>query len=378
MKHVFCILTIFLNSFTIFSQSPSDYYVTDSLTSVGIKIVDKGSMINARFCTVQTRDGEITFTPYEVSEYGIGRTQYIAHDVLLNDTLRRVFLEKLTTGDLTLYYYRDRGMKLFFLEDSLGLYAVDLKGHHGERPFRQILKNKTSDYTLSEGNLFRLSFRKQSMREFVKRYNADDQRPMKFLRYGINFGAGSTSLSPSVHASFIDLDNFTFTNNYWVVAGAFLEKPILHSNFSAVISIDVNQISGSYTNTQPLSEIDLLHKSTTVYAPIMARYSIRGKTLSPYINTGACFWYDINNKSTVHRLSKNDNVIFIEPPVDLTLRKNMGVGFVAGAGLDFRITRSNSLFLELRYIRQNVFKNYEINALHFNKTTTQIYAGISF
>jgi hypothetical protein len=374
MKSIICVLIILISNLLVMGQS--NYYVTDSMINVGVEIIDRGSE-NFQFCAIETSKGIIKLTPHEVNKYSFGESIFVARDIVINDSERRVFLEKLTHGNLTLYYYRDKKVKLYFLEDSIRFYSLS-KNHQDELFYKQILQGKTGGYPHSVRNLHHLPFTKFAMRQFVKRHNEYDTRPMQFLRYGIYFGANSMSLSPSIHNNYLDLNNFSFTKSYWFFGGVFLEKPIHFSNFSALFSLDISQISGSYARAEEFTNTDILHKSTSVNAPLMARYTYRRHILSPYINAGASLWYDISNYSIVYKANRINNEVSIAPPVNLPISDNMGVGLVAGVGLDLRITRSNSLLFEFRYIRQNVFKNNDNNALHFNKTGTQFYAGISF
>lgn len=86
---VFCIIP-----FGIYGQST--YFITDSISSFGANIIDYGDLLNARFCTVETANGIIQYTPNEVKEYGLkdGRI-YVSKAIFANDSLKKFFLLRL-------------------------------------------------------------------------------------------------------------------------------------------------------------------------------------------------------------------------------------------------------------------------------------------
>jgi hypothetical protein len=375
MKHLFCTLIILINTLYVVAQK--DYYATDSTMKAGVKMLDQG-IENFQQCALSNHKGITRFTPYEVVEYKTENMVFVARDIIVNDAERRVFLEVLTRGDNTLYFYRDNQIRLFFLEDSTGFYTLYPKNHPEEPSYKEVLQNITADHTPSVGNLYNLPFRRAAMREYIDRYNEKDQRLMQFVRYGLYFGLNHASLSLPANSIFLAGENSSFTNNSWYFAGIFMEMPIKYNNISILLSADISRISGYFTSISIYEEVDILHKSTSVNAPLMIRYTLKRHLLSPYVNTGASFWYDLSNTSTVFRARISPNEISFDPPAIMPLSHNMGIGFLVGAGLDIKISRAHSLLIELRFNRQDVFMDPESNALHFNKTGTQIYAGISF
>ena len=102
----------------IFAQNT--YYTLDSTTYVNSEVNDRGDHSNALYCYVENKGAEIAYTPDRVSEYGFsdGRI-YKAFTVNVNGQTKKYFFEKLTNGDITIWYIHLKGdIKRFYVDEN--------------------------------------------------------------------------------------------------------------------------------------------------------------------------------------------------------------------------------------------------------------------
>ena len=100
---IFCIIWI-----PVFCIAQQNYVELDTITYAGAKIIDQGKRLNALSCQWQkSKNQAINLTPYEARSYAIGGVAYVAKDIEINGMENRFFLEKLTSGKLTLFFIKN-------------------------------------------------------------------------------------------------------------------------------------------------------------------------------------------------------------------------------------------------------------------------------
>ena len=68
---------------------------------------------NAQFIMVKSGDMETKYTPDQITEYGFkDGPVYKSKNISVSGQPKRVFLERIERGKLTLYYYTEEGLKL--------------------------------------------------------------------------------------------------------------------------------------------------------------------------------------------------------------------------------------------------------------------------
>lgn len=117
--------TLFLISRTaVFCQS---YIATDSTSLTGVRIITGTPQENSYSIKVMITNKETkVYTPKDLKEYGLADgTVYISREISVSGFSKRVFLQQLAKGKLTLYYYDGKEANLFFIErDSSGLVTL--------------------------------------------------------------------------------------------------------------------------------------------------------------------------------------------------------------------------------------------------------------
>lgn len=275
------------------SYGQSSYFITDSTSSIGVKITDNGAILNARFCTVETVKGTIQYTPNEVKEYGLddGRI-YISKTIFADDSLRKVFMQRLVKGKFTLYYYRGKTSKTFYWEkDSTKFY--ELPKYHKDQPeinFRNDLEYLTGDCENVRNAIKLASYNIKSLTELVTNYNNCVLKPFQYFRYGLLVGYGLNKLETSTF-KLNSMANINFMNEGGFIPGIFIDYPIEMSNFS--LHSDLYFTKNGYSYISNYTDKDLKQKSsafvantTSINVPVL----VRPRAL--------CIWYFPDNKTS--------------------------------------------------------------------------------
>ena len=171
------------------SFGQTEYFSTDSTASHGVELIDGGELINSQFCRVKKGEKTIEYTPYEVEEFGFknGRV-YISKEIQIADSSKRVFMERLHNGNTTLYYYRGKGIKTFFIQKDSTLFIEIPKQDTAKEDYSNQLSNLTNDCpsVLDASKLVR--YNKKSLSKFIARYNKCELKPFPSFKYGLTVG----------------------------------------------------------------------------------------------------------------------------------------------------------------------------------------------
>jgi len=379
MRKIISVLVFCVIPFCIYGQNTCIF--KDSTSSVGDKIMDNGDLLNARFCTVESINGIIQYTPYEVKEYRLkdGRV-YVSKTIFVEDSLRKVFMQRLVLGKLSLYYYRGKSIKTFYWEkDSTKFY--ELPKYHKNQPemnFRNDLEYLTGDCENMKNATRLVSYNIKSLTKFVTNYNDCVLKPFQYFKYGLLLGYGLNKLETSSSFNLNSTNYIYFTYEGVLLPGIFIDYPIEMSNFS--FHSDLYFSKNAYSYIFNYTDIDLKQKNTAFVAnttsiniPVLIRYTFPTMNVRPFLNAGLIYTYNFKNStsictSTIYptyiETSEYDNTPHIS--------KNE-IGISAGAGIEYVVKNKHSVFFELRYNKLYSFpKEFNINKSEF-----QLIAGVS-
>lgn len=360
MKHLPIIILILL--FPILSFGQSDYFVTDS-TLYGMKVIDNGELINSRLCQVKKGKEIIDYSPYEVMEYGFkdGKV-YISKEIKIADSSKRVFLERLHSGETTLYYYRGRDIKTFFIEKDSTLF-VELPKQDTERGYySEFLSNYTDDCPNVADACKLVSYNKRSLSKLITRYNKCDLKPFPHFKYGFIIGYESSRLVPSdkkkedlKYVTVNSKSNFEYFDYKYdsdFSIGLFIDNPIHVSDFSVHAELLFSKHGYSYSYTSATKDLDLTIDLSTLRIPILLRYNLPINNFRPYFNAGPIYSYHVNNKSSLYRMDISANTIEINNSIEGPIIPTHEIGYAVGCGVEFDVDFKRAFFLEIRYSNQ--------------------------
>lgn len=383
MKHFFI---IFLISFIpILSFGQNAYFSIDSSTSVGIKLIDNGDLINSRLCQVKKGESKINYTPYEVDEYGFkdGRI-YISKEIQIADSSKRVFLERLHNGKTTLFYYRGKGIKTFFLENDSATLVELPKQDAAKEHYSELLANFTDDCPNVSDACKLVSYNKRSLSKLIKRYNKCESKPFPHFKYGFIIGYEFSKLVPSekqndgfeyvIQNKESGLDYFDYNYDSDFSVGVFIDHPILVSDFSVHVELLFSKHGYSYEYTSEARDLDLIINVSTLKVPLLVRYSLPKNNFRPYFNAGPVYSYNLKNEGFLYESSVSENGIEIKDLFEGSIIPKNEIGYAVGCGLKYDLDFKRAVFLEIRYSQQ-----FGISDVFSNKNTMiNISAGINF
>ncbi len=349
MKHLYIIFTISLLPILSFGQS--EYFSTDSSTSVGIKLIDGGDLINSQFCQVKKGEKTIQYTPYEVKEFGFKDGQiYISKEIQIADSSKRVFLERLHKGNITLYFYRGKGIKTFFIEKDSTLF-IEVPKQVSDDVYSKQLLNLTVDCSNVSDACKLVSYNKKSLSKLISRYNKCELKPFPHFKYGFLIGYEFLQLIPSSEQD-DNLEYFDHKYDGGFTLGIFLDNPILVSDFSVHAELLLAKHGYSYNKLVDNKDLDFVANFTSLNIPLLFKYAYPSNKIRPFINSGIIGTYFIKNETLLYETTINETIIEINDTEITSMISDYHLGYVIGGGLEYKLNYKNSMFFELRYCNQ--------------------------
>lgn len=392
MKIRVFLLIFFVNALIFKSFAQSNYYINDSIAAFDVDLRDWGEKYYSNTCIVydDSISEVIRYTPYDIKEYGFrDGSVFISGDVVLNDSVQRVFLERMEKGKISLYrYYKNKSEGTFFVaqdHDTTRFVELSKLNKEGES-YKQYLEGLMSDCDGFKDIIRFAKFNEVSLKKTVKQYNQCDLTPLPHFRYGIVGGYELMKLDMVSRASkYMKAMDMKYEGGFTI--GAFVDFPIHVSNISLHVEGHYTKHSYSYstksgilhTQEDPWSEYrdkefnaDFLVNISSLKVPIMLRYIWPLKKVRPFVNAGVIYTYDFYKNNYLYETVIEDGQIeMIEEKSPLVSKNHLGM--IGGAGLEFKMNPKNSLFLEFRYSYV-----YALSKSTFNNTIMQVLTGISF
>jgi len=357
----------------IFGQK--GYYADDSTKTIGVKIIDRGSILNAESCQVEKKDSTFTFSPYEINEYGISKDLiYVARSIQSSDTIKRVFLEVLYKGKTSLYFYQDKNYKTFFIsKDSASLVEIPRKRDKEKHYYQSVLSEVTNDCPEVSDAIELVTYRRKSLTELINRYNNCEDKPFPFLKYGVLGGYELSGLANTSQVNPSLLENFDYQFNGFFIIGVFADLPLIPTNYS--IHTELYHSSHSFSESATMDDeiYDLTVNQNSLKMPILLRYTFNRGKINPFINAGGMIGFNYENENAIYITNKSTNTIEINKLENISVISPFQYGFSAGGGIERKINNKNALFLELRF---NKLFGMSKNTLGNNEL--QLITGINF
>lgn len=350
-KLLYIILAIIIIPITTFGQT--DYFLTDSTISSGIKLINGNKKNNFRFCQVKDGGENVKYSPDEITEYGFkdGRV-YISKKIKLSDSFQKVFLECLNKGKINLYYYNGDGLKTFFLEkDSTSL--IEIPKHNRDNiSYNNQLLDLTSDCSAIADATKVVSYNKKSLTKLIERYDDCKRRPFPHLRYGLTAGYELAKLIPTSNHEIGYTNFFDYKYDGGFSIGLFIDNPILVSDFSLHSELYYSKHGYSYNELVADRDIDFVANISSLKLPLLIRYTYPSNKFRPFLNIGAVFSYNFKNENLRYETTITENIIEINDIKESSLIDDIQLGYCIGGGIECKLDFKHSLFFEFRYNNQ--------------------------
>ncbi len=364
MKIYTFLLAFIFSALSLFSQKQEGYFTKDSVSNVGFNVTLFSGAENAKYCHIQYENAIKKYTPEEVDEYGVKGRVFVAKEIEYKNEKRKVFLERLSTGKIKLYLYVTDQDKLFYYTTK-GHELTALPKKEGDKDYKQIVKNLTSDCQFMTDKLFRrVKYKRKPLSKAIKYYNICKPGYIPAIKTGIvaSIGLHKNTLTESMKIethSKNALAELSYPFKANVSFGAFIDIPInltRHSfHFEALINHYDQEFSEDVTANyeyMTMMEADRVLEltTTTLQLPIMYKYTIPHKKNLIFVNGGPEISLLISDKSSL----RHDFVNGETQEIDQELVDDFSIGISAGMGVEFDVTDRFKGFSSFRYTMTSI------------------------
>ena len=341
-KFIFGVFSLIFIPCSIYAQEGTGYYKTDTETVVGVTIPDLGNKKNCQFFYVILAFDSVKFFPNQVREYGFDHERvYVSQILNIDNQVKPVFVEKLTHGKKSLYYYKGK-TELFLIEkDSLFFEPVLKKGEDKKNIYKRRLKEIAYDCPSAVDAANFTRYNKKSMIRFTDWYEKCETRPFPHFRFGVRAGYEWFKILDPPQS--IELFNVRYQATPSV--GLFLDAPIFMSNFSFNLGFNYSHHGYSYNNLLSEVDYDFVANSSSLTLPILLRYSFPTNKYRFFMQPGGIFEYNFNQNAYVYESAIQGKIINLTRTIPFDFDE-FRLGFSLGAGFEYRVTRRNYAFLE--------------------------------
>jgi len=373
MKKSFCFLfMMLLIAPSVFALDKNDYYIIDTVTYKGVHLVDFGIQENVKFCHELTNGKIVTYTPNKVKEYSLGgEIRYVAMDLNLDYTLKRVFLEKRVIGLYTLYHYMDKKHDLFYLQKENGLLVELPKQEHSQWFNREKLVKYTEDCSDVAAKNRQVSYSVKDISYYLQQVKDCRFNPFPPLKLGVNVGMNFTKLHPFAGHLNPDYQIFNYKYEEGPTLGFFLDQRIFQFGLSVHAAINYSNTVFNYQKSIERIYPDLVLRNdytfvTILHAfdlPVHLRFTLPLNALRPYVEFGSFINLNFYNDSYVDRVGflngvKKEFVSLHSPVLD-----NLNFGPSIGIGVECPLNGRHKVFLECHYTRTQGLTNPDLGKL---------------
>lgn len=344
MKQIISIILLLLIPLWMYGQW-RDYFITATDTVVDVRIIDSGDKKNCQFFKVEWGENDIRqMYPDKVKEYSIGPQRvYISKLLVIDNTVKPVFVEKLTGGKIPLYYYLGKSALFFIEKDSSFLTAIPKK-EGKKKTYRQQLRNIADDCPEAAEAAAFTSYSERSLTRFIDWYEKCESRPFPHFRFGITAGYGfSRLLAPPSSYEPIEMKY----KGYYSL-GLFMDVPLFPSDFSINAGMNYSRRGYSYNHPTQNTDYDFVANMSSVAMPVLLRYSFPADKYRFFLQSGGIAEYSFHKEAYLYQSVMNGKIINISRTDAFTI-DDIRFGFSVGAGCEYRLTRRNFLFFDLSF-----------------------------
>jgi len=320
------------------------YIQTDSSLSGGIELIPNTRQFNSQYIKVKVKNGEITYTPEQLAEYGFDDgTVYQSKEMEIDGERKKVFLERIAVGKITLFRYRDTRNTIYYVtRDSSDLYQL-------QKDLR-VMKELSLDCEFMMDAIRLASYSGKSLQKLVSHYNVCKNKPFPYSKFGLLAGWRNAIVSQGSKEN-SDLKDVSFPSSSSPVIGIFGDIPIVMSEFSLHPELFYSWndfVSNTHTAQ---ADIDVLISIRTLQMPILVRYTAPAINWRLFFDVGPNFAYHIENSSDIYIGKMEGNMVLIERPSQEKLLADFMFGYSAGVGLQKKLNYRKTLSAEFKFTK---------------------------
>ncbi len=324
----------------------NNYIASDSVLVSGANLVHGLPAENAQFIVVKKKGQETRYTPDQLTGYGFkGGPVYRSRNITIAGETKRVFLEVIGAGKITLYYYTEKGLTRFFLEKDSTLF-VEIPDSD---EFRTRIIENTGDFEWKASQVELARYNKKSLTKLISYYNNGINHPLPYPRFGLTAGYSMMSLTVPDDLSVGQRESLSFTPSSSVQLGIFADLPVAMSNFSLNTGVNLSKHGFSANSVDAESDVDVVVNITSANVPLLIRYTVPTRVWRPFVNAGGICSFHLKYERDIYTSEFSQDDIIISEVVHQPPSGSVSPGYSVGAGLQYNLNYRNIASLEMRY-----------------------------
>lgn len=369
---------ILLFMFQLQAQKHEAYFTQDTVSNVGFNIKLFSDAANSKYCHIQYDNFLKKYAPEEVDEYGVNGHVFVSTRINYKGDIRKVFLERLSKGKITLYSYVAEDGRLFYYtnpNDTL----VPLPRNKNGKNYKETIKKLTEMCPhISKKVINRLAYKKQPLATTIKYYNDCKSRYIPFIKIGAVFSAGvhKNTLTEAMKLETFTtnkLADLTYPVKTNLEYGIFVDLPIHLSRHSIHLELLINNYNHTFSKSvlanyqfveYMKADLVLELNTTAAHLPVMYRYTYPGLNKRLYANGGFKLGLLINDDSSLRYDFANGETQFLTQQIT----SDYLFGLISGIGTEFKLTEKIIGFTGLRYT---------LEGINSSKTFTQHFLSLN-
>ncbi len=338
------LLLAFFPCFTLSIKGQYAIVLKDSTILTEIKIKDATPLETQNKITYINKDNkEYQLTPKDAMLFRKKKRTYISKSLTLDGITQQLFLERIMTNDsvsLYTYKYKAKREKELVVYEKKGEKLVPLTDTNN--PFINYLKTfpiiqqnphleeKLADVPPTSYNLI----------EQYKKIRRNNINLFTRFRWGAMIGGGFSQIKSE--------GNLSFSNESHVTLGLFADLPI-YKYFS--FHPEIYYLKNAKLNEQASSIIGMSFNREYINLPLLARFSfinLKSRAI-PYVQVGPEIIYLIKGETNGYEIRNATGYETQLTEWDTYFHKNFSMTINAGIGLEYKLNRRHSLFVDIRY-----------------------------
>ena len=342
------------------SISPG-YIVTLQKDTIPGLILRKSDFENTRKISFQEKGvGAFKdYTPTEITAYSADNQLYLAEDVTDPSIARKLFLQEIVNGQVSLYRAEDEAGELqLFLKDKSG-WVTYLK----KSIYYGLLKTMLTDCDQiklddSPNNLNRYAYNTVKLQKLLMDYNKcvhpewkvkEIRRGKPVFSFGLKGGASYSSYGIYFQGNPLFAGKGYYKTGY-SMGGSF--GITMKNTYSAYLEAFYS-VTGGYRES---GNVDKFHNITdftlhTLWIPLLFKYSFTNQKLQPYLLGGVNMGILLSKQNYSFSNYYGTHFTYGSHPqwvADLSVEK-FSIGFTGGLGAGYKISPKGSILSEIRF-----------------------------
>ena len=288
------------------------------------------------------------YSPNEIDQFGFKDGDiYLANEVEINGNIEQVFLKKIITGNLSLYYFYGEEFRYYFkVNDSLNRLNIDSKGRIDKKDIDfLILQNKSCDKV--KPKLFDVKVTKLSVNHIFSVLNDCKIANPNSFKFAVFGGVLNTIIETGSEDNLAYLKRAEFENKINPTYGLKFE----YGNQKIAITSELfyNSVDFHSFKADEIFSSEVFLFQDYLNHSLALKFSTRGARLILYSEFGIQTSYALNKEISTHISSETyDKVIYRKIDKDPIVSRYQGYT-LAKVGVAYRILPNLAFYTEFRY-----------------------------